>query len=392
VYQGCQPHDIADIHSVVAIHDIHDIEKDPLHTWRHPVSRTSWLIDLLPAKLTDYRVLVYSYEAKPFTAPGVGSTESILNRATNLVAGLAADRELENARNRPIVFVCHGFGGLLVKRALALASSRDLQHQRSIYTSTYGIIFLGTPHNGFSKATILAQDYVDSGPSHFMLSLLKSSELLNEINDQFAPLMKQFAIFNFWEELPMESKAGDYYIVEQDSAAPAWDDVEKCGMVATHATMTRFATMSDPRFRPLLEAISRYVKNAPTVIRQRWKDDAEMMIHKGQQAIDELRRSQAVLSPQLDRTPSDFPEWYMMDHKSNHYFTGRQKHAKRLRELIGPVRNYEAHCTSKVVVIYGLGGSGKTQFCIKYVEDNKHMYVISVLLNQEQSRILTYVH
>jgi hypothetical protein len=322
-------------------------------------------------------VLVYSYEAEHFTTPGLGSTKSILAPATNLVAELAADRGLEEALDRPIVFICHGFGGLLVKRALALSSSRDLQHPRSIYTSTYGILFLGTPHNGISKATLVAQDHFDTGPSHFTLSLLRSSELLDEINDQFAPLMKQFAIFNFWEEIKTQSDAGDFYVVEQDSAAPAWDDVERCGIMATHAAMTKFENLSDGRFRPVLEALSRYVRTAPILIKKRWADDAEMMNHKRQHKIDELRRSQAESSPQLDRSPSDYPKWCIMPHKSNHYFTGRRKYATLVREMLGPVRSFEAHSTSKVVVIIGLGGSGKTQFCVKFVEDNKHRYIIS---------------
>jgi hypothetical protein len=136
-----------------------------------------------------------------FTSPGVGSTRSILAHANNLVAELCADRQLESAFDRPIIFICHGFGGLLLKRALVYSSSREgkaLEHLRSIYTCTYGILFLGTPHNGISKESLLSQDVQGTGLSHFMLSLLKGSEMLNEINDQFAPLMKQFAIFNFW--------------------------------------------------------------------------------------------------------------------------------------------------------------------------------------------------
>lgn len=375
-------HDKADFHSIVAIHDI---DGDPLETWTHPISRNLWLRDLLPAKLSDFRVLIYSYEAELFTAPGLGSTQSILARANNLVAELAADRELENALDRPIIFVCHGFGGLLIKRALAFSSSRDLRHSRSISICTYGILFLGTPHNGISKATLLEQNHLNTGPSHFTLSLLRSSELLDEINDQFAPLMKQFAIFNFWEELRTESVTGGFYVVEQDSAAPAWDNVEKCGIMATHTTMTKFENTSDRRFRPLLEALSRYARNAPMLIRNRWAKDAEMMDHKRQQAVDELRRAQAELSPQLNRSSSDFPKWCMMPRKSINYFTGRQKHATRVQELLGHVRSFEAHSKSKVVVIYGLGGSGKTQFCLKYVEDNKHRYITSLVLVEEWS-------
>jgi GTPase SAR1 family protein len=35
----------------------------------------------------------------------------------------------------------------------------------------------------------------------------------------------------------------------------------------------------------------------------------------------------------------------------------------------------------KIFVIWGLGGSGKTQFCLKFVEDNRDRYVNRSRLN-----------
>lgn len=339
-----------------------------------------WLRDLLPESLRQIRVLIYSYKAEAFTSPGVGSTKSILAHANNLVAELCADRQLENAFDRPIIFICHGFGGLLVKRALAYSSSREnkaVEHLRSIYTCTYGILFLGTPHNGMSKETLLSQNAHDTGPSHFMLSLLKGSEMLNEINDQFAPLMKQFAIFNFWEELETQYGTQKLYVVEQESAAPAWDNVEKCGIMATHSSMTKFESRLDRRFRPVLEALSRYARSAPDLIRSRWLQDAELMDQKRRQTVGELLRPQRHLLLEPDSTPAVYNEWWLIPRKSSTYFTGRQKHAKYVKDMLGPIRAYDDHSKNGILVIYGLGGSGKTQFCLKYVEDNKHRYVHS---------------
>jgi hypothetical protein len=339
------------------------------------MSHTLWLRDLLPENLRNYRALIWSYKADPFTAPGTRSTQSILAHANNLVADLYADRQLENAFDRPIIFVCHGFGGLLVKRALAYSSSREsiaLEHLRSIYTCTYGILFLGTPHNGVSKESLLSNS---TGPSHFMLSLLKGSEMLNEINDQFAPLMKQFAIFNFWEELETQVGSRSYYVVDQESAAPAWDNVEKCGIVATHSTMAKFESRKDRRFRPILEALSRYARIAPALVKTRLSKDEELMDQKRQHTIGELTRPQYHRLSQIESNPQDHNEWCLIPRKSSTYFTGRQKHAKLVKDKFGPIQKCIDQVKSNILVIYGLGGSGKTQFCLKYVEDNKHKYV-----------------
>jgi hypothetical protein len=349
-----------------------------MQTWTDPASRTLWLRDLLPGEAGQFRVLVYSYRAEPFTSPGVRSTKSILADANNLVAELCADRQLEGAFDRPIIFVCHGFGGLLVKRALAYSHSRvtmALEHLRSIYTCTYGIMFLGTPHDGISKESLLWQTKLSAGPNHFMLSLLKGSEMLNEINDQFAPLMKRFAIFNFWEELQTEYQERKFFVVEQSSAAPAWDNVEKCGIMATYSRMTKFEDRSDRRFRPILEAILRYARSAPALIKKRRIEDAELMDQKRQQAIGELSQPQRYSTSSSEPPASNYNEWCLIPRKPSSYFTGRQKHAKCVRDMLGPVQNRVDQTKSKILVIYGLGGSGKTQFCLKYVEDNKHRYI-----------------
>ncbi|KAH8725092.1 hypothetical protein GQ44DRAFT_772490 [Phaeosphaeriaceae sp. PMI808] len=356
---------------------IHDLDEDSIQTWTHPTSKVSWLSDILTENLHHARILVYSYKAEAFTSPGIGSTKSILNHANNLVAELCADRQLENAFDRPIIFICHGFGGLLLKRALAYSNSREdkgVEHLRSIFTCTYGILFLGTPHNGISKETLLSQGRHNTGPSHFMLSLLKGSEMMNEINDQFAPLMKQFAIFNFWEELETQCGTDNFYVVDQESAAPAWDNVERCGIMATHSTMTKFENRHDRRFRPILEALSRYTRSASAVIKLRLAKDAELMDQKRQQAIGEILHSQRHHLHQADSTPAHFNEWCLIPRKPSHYFIGRQRHAKYVRDMLGPIRNYGDHSRTKLLVILGLGGSGKTQFCLKYVEDNKHRY------------------
>lgn len=81
--------------------------------------------------------------------------------------------------------------------------------------------------------------------------------MLNEITDQFAPLMKQFSIYNFWEDLETLLGGHMVYVVDQESAAPTWNDVERCGIMGTHSTMAKFSNQSDHRYRLVLEALSR---------------------------------------------------------------------------------------------------------------------------------------
>jgi hypothetical protein len=366
----------ANAFSIVAIHGLHE---DGLQTWTDPASNVLWLRDLLPHKLHHFRALLYSYGVAKFTSPGEYSTSSTLSDAHNLVAELYADRHLCNAFDRPIIFICHGFGGLLVKRALTYSNSREgkaVEHLRSIYTCTYGILFLGTPHNGINKKTLLSQNLQTPGPSQFTLGLLEGSEMLNEINDQFAPLMKQFSVYNFWEALETEYGTHRSFVVDPDSAAPpAWDNVEKSGITATHSTMSKFVSHSDRKFQPILEALSRYTRYAPAMIESRWRMSAELIDQKRQNEAEELLQQRRGSLFQADLTPPNYNQWCLIPRKASTFFTGRQKHATSAKDMLGSIRKHNDHSKTKALVIYGLGGSGKTQFCLKYAEDNKHRYV-----------------
>jgi hypothetical protein len=76
--------------------------------------------------------------------------------------------------------------------------------------STYGILFLGTPHNGSSKAglasvgsrmisALVPSKIIDTN-SQLADALNEGPEVLQNITDMFAPLMKNFRVYFFWEQ------------------------------------------------------------------------------------------------------------------------------------------------------------------------------------------------
>jgi hypothetical protein len=139
--------------------------------------------------------------------------------------------------------------------------------------------------------------------------------------------------------------------------------------------MAKFESRKDRRFRPVLEALSRYARIAPALVKTRLSKDEELMDQKRQHTIGELTRPQYHRLSQIESNPQDYNEWCLIPRKSSTYFTGRQKHAKLVKDKFGPIQKRIDQVKSNILVIYGLGGSGKTQFCLKYVEDNKHKYV-----------------
>lgn len=94
-------------------------------------------------------------------------------------------------------------------------------------------------------------------PVNPMISLLKESGMLQDITDQFAPSMKRFSIFYFWEEVQTQNGASRALVVDPGSAAPPWHDTERCGIAATHSGMVKSSSSSDSAYEVLFGALVR---------------------------------------------------------------------------------------------------------------------------------------
>ena len=119
-------------------------------------------------------------------------------------------------RQKGIVYSKSFYSGILeltYMKALVYSSSRTsklVHHLHSVFVSTYGILFFGTPHNGSSKANLasignrmisaLTPSKVVDAENHLIDALNQGSEVLQNITDMFAPLMKNFRIYFFWEQ------------------------------------------------------------------------------------------------------------------------------------------------------------------------------------------------
>ncbi|CAG8225726.1 unnamed protein product [Penicillium nalgiovense] len=212
---------------------VHGLNGHATGSWTSKPQGTCWLSNayFLPRYIPRARVLVWGYNASISSQDGKApSSDRILQHARTLVSQLEADRDLDDAAERPIIFVCHSLGGIIVKK--------------SIYVCTFAILFFGTPHQGSSKANIFSSlqkiaslatpKVLIELESGFVNALKKESEVLQNITDQFAPLVCNFRVFFFWEQEKTDLKYKRYYIVTETSAAPIIDNTERCGIAADH--------------------------------------------------------------------------------------------------------------------------------------------------------------
>ncbi|KAK3352444.1 hypothetical protein B0T25DRAFT_517710 [Lasiosphaeria hispida] len=261
-------------------------------------------VEFLPKHIKNARVLVWGYNAD-YTSlnGGFPSKDRVHHHAHTLVANLAADRRLSGTADKPIIFLCHSLGGIIVKRALTYAQTRTahkVSHDYSIFSCTYGILFFGTPHHGSSPATYA--NYLQNlghlttagkmSKSDLIKALETESETLQNITDFFVPIMRNFHIYFFWEQLPtpLPGRLGSMYIVKSESAAPTFDDTERAAIAADHREMVRFESPRSQGFRLVMDALLRYCEGAPDVIRHRCVDAARTLgLERNRVAAETLR-------------------------------------------------------------------------------------------------------
>ena len=123
---------------------IHGLGGNARSTW-HPKEMQDdnefWPV-WLGLERPDLGIWSLGYEVEPFAWKG--STMPLVDRATNTLALM----EIDDIGKRPVLFITHSMGGLLVKQMLRHAHDFGLQQWKAIVEQTRGIVFLSTPHSG----------------------------------------------------------------------------------------------------------------------------------------------------------------------------------------------------------------------------------------------------
>jgi hypothetical protein len=99
------------------------------------------------------RILLYGYETDVSSLCWL-TERTLYHHATHLLKDLINVRK--DCEHRPLLFVVHSLGGLLVKSALIFARgirSQETEDQ-NIYFATFGVISFGTPHTFAKKGTL----------------------------------------------------------------------------------------------------------------------------------------------------------------------------------------------------------------------------------------------
>lgn len=228
---GCDnPNRVADI---VFVHGLDGHHKS---TWHPKGKPTDYFPRWLGEDLTEKGkppVGVWSFDYPAAKLKAAGHTMPIPSRAKNLL-GQLDDSEI--GADRPLIFVTHSLGGLVVKKALD-DSARGFDDELSyVARNTRGVVFLATPHSGSGVASVL-NFLANRLTSTTVAELESSNPYLIDLNKSYQRNADDFRIATL--ALAETKGPGGILVVNEASADPNIPGVTVRPMDADHLTICK---------------------------------------------------------------------------------------------------------------------------------------------------------
>jgi len=92
----------------------------------------------------------------------------------------------------------------------------------------------------------------------------------------------------------MDLKGTRHFVVDEDSAAPVIEGVERMGIERDHSNMCKFETENSPGYDVVAEALQRYAGDAPQLVATRWEEEKRIREFERQGAAREILRGEYV--------------------------------------------------------------------------------------------------
>jgi energy-coupling factor transporter ATP-binding protein EcfA2 len=228
-----------------------------------------WPADLACHTIPDSRILTYAYDTRVrHFLSGPVSQNSVYDHAWDLLCCLHALRSTSGERERPIIFVAHSLGGLVVKEALigsrGCQSLNARRHLYSVFEAAAGIMFFGTPHRGADPRSIFHHVLQVSAKAlgaqvneSIVRTLMPDSDLLPKLRDEFSVVCneKSWPIFSFQEERGVPSLFGRKVVDDQSSCLDNPTLEIRRHISRNHMDMCRFSGLQDPEYRKVEAAL-----------------------------------------------------------------------------------------------------------------------------------------
>ncbi|MEY9523964.1 pimeloyl-ACP methyl ester carboxylesterase [Bradyrhizobium japonicum] len=229
---------------------LHGLGGDSHDTWSAGPNLfwPKWLAD----DLENLAVYSIGYDASP--SGWFGTAMPLSDRATNVLALL----ESEDIADRPIVFVCHSLGGLVVKQLLRNGSDFGDENWKRIREQTKAVFFIATPHTGADIATYVgALGRLFLRPTDAIQDLRANAGPLRDLNLWYRNNASSFRIENkiFFETQSTHGVG----VVNQASADLGLPGVVPIPIDADHLSICKPRSRNDLIYKSIRRALEKLV-------------------------------------------------------------------------------------------------------------------------------------
>jgi hypothetical protein len=237
---------------------VHGLTGDPSGTWTTGDTQDYWP-KWLCGDVPGLAVHALGYPASIF-AKWAKKEMDLHERANNMLEAMAA----RGLGERPLAFVTHSLGGILVKEMLRVSSECADDGWKQISKSTRLVAFIATPHTGASLAATVKFIVPRISSTHLDL-LSNGSGYLSSLNQSYRDLANSQGIetVSYYEKYKTKDVA---LVVSRESADPGAGKTRPVAIDADHESICKPAGRDALIYSSLCRHLKGVLKTCPPVV------------------------------------------------------------------------------------------------------------------------------
>ncbi|KAK6346638.1 hypothetical protein TWF696_006758 [Orbilia brochopaga] len=343
---------------------VHGLGEHPDKAWTYSSEQAdhkdvNWLkdTDMLPAELPKARIMTFGYNSTWY------GPEAVKQRLSNIAKEMLTDLvyERKDCQDRPIVFVGHCLGGLVMQKAYILAKTIGDDYP-GIGKSVTGMVFIGTPHRGAGGALSprgrISQAMAAKGlwiEERILKTLEEGNETLVDVVREYTRLINlkssSIQVYCFFEmkQTVVGKIVGDQMIKETivDEDSGTLFGHRSAGLVLDHFSLNKYKSPKDCNYIRVSRQIVSMVEGSKKALEVRSTGDCLKKLW--------------VTDPSLDKERIEGKEDKLLDlhgHRVSRWILDHNKFTE-----------WHADAQSKLLWIKGDPGKGKTMLLCGIIEE-----------------------